>query len=96
MATSSDCNASSRWTYVEIEVIDAERHLRPTHICGTEIRFAAPPRLTSEQITIITRNGDRETTRMARVLPHHADAQQVPIELIDVSNESKVSSKLTA
>lgn len=82
MNLDSNSVSASRWTYVEVEVIDAGRRLRPTHVCATEIRFAEPPCLTSEQITITTRNGNRETTHHARVLAHHPDAQHIPIELV--------------
>ena len=78
----SNSTTTPRWTYVEIEVRDGTRRLRPTHVCSTEIRFPQPPRLTSEHITITTRNGDREITHHARVLDHHPDALHIPIELL--------------
>ncbi len=88
----SDC--AEQWTYVEIEVIDADRRLQPTHLCSTEIRFSKPPRFVAEVITITTRNGDRKTMRQARVLAHHPEAQHIPIQLI--GDEQKASTRLTA
>lgn len=96
MGDNSSSVPASRWTYVELEIIDADRRLRPTHVCATEIRFSEPPRLASRQITITTRNGDRETTHHARVLAHEADAEHIPIELIQTAVTSKTSTKLTA
>lgn len=75
------------WTYVRLTVIDADRHLRPTQICGTELTFAAPPRLTSSQVTIITRNGDWQMSHLADVLPHDINARHIPIKLVDTVAE---------
>ena len=86
----------SRWTYAEIEVADAERQLRPTHVCGTSLRFNEPPHLTSEVIAITVRNGERSTTRQARVLAHHPDALHIPIELIVADEASSTAVRRTA
>lgn len=96
MTVTPDSTTPARWTYVQILVIDGDRRLRPTHVCGTEIRFNEPPRLTSGQITIITRNGDRQTTRRARVLAHQEDARVIPIELTDAMTDEKAATRLTA
>ena len=87
---------STTWTYVQLIVIDGERQLRPTHLCSTEITFAEAPQLKSNRITIITRNGDRETIRSARVLTHAKAARTIPIELHEANDIQKAPTKLTA
>lgn len=86
---------TSSWPYLDIAVREGARELKPTHVCATEMIFTDAPRFTSDQVTLITRSGQRETTRLARVLPHEQDATQIPIRLLAVSDE-KAPSKLTA
>jgi hypothetical protein len=87
-------STSTGWTYTEIVVYDGDRILKPTHLCSDEITFRDPPALMSAEINIRITNGDRQTTRTARVLPHESGATRVPIQLIQT--EQKTSAKLTA
>ena len=92
-----DTQPSSRqsgWTYTEVVVYDGDRALKPTHVSGEEIAFRQAPRLRSAEITICIKNGDRRTTRTARVLPHEPGSTRIPIQLI--STEQKAPAKLTA
>jgi len=82
------------WTYAEIFVYDGDRTLRPTHVCHNELMFRDAPHLVSAEIRVCVNNGDRQTTRIARVLPHDPQATHIPIQLIQ--NERKSPAKLTA
>jgi hypothetical protein len=94
METSKSSSNSSTWTYAEIFVHDGDRTLKPTHICSNEITFREPPELRSAEICIFVKNGDRQTTRIARVLPHEPGSARIPIELI--SPHAEQAAKLTA
>ncbi len=74
--------ARQGWVYASLIVIDGERRLKPSHTGPDCVRFRTPPRLTSERIEIILTNGDEEQRHYAIVLPHDADATQIPIELL--------------
>jgi hypothetical protein len=87
-------SSKSGWTYTEIVVHDQDRVLNPTHVCGSEITFREAPRLLSSEISICIENGDRRTTRSARVLPHEPNSTRIPIELIVA--EKQAPAKLTA
>jgi hypothetical protein len=87
---------TAQWTYTELMVIDADREIRPTHVCGTYIRFKEPPELTSEQITVVIRNGDRETRHAASVLAHDRGAREIPIQLIQTASRADGADKLPA
>jgi hypothetical protein len=85
---------ASAWTYAELFVYDGNRVLKPTHVCADEITFRDAPRLLSEEIRVCVKNGDRQTTRAARVLPHESHATRIPIQLIQT--EQQAPAKLTA
>jgi hypothetical protein len=70
------------WVYVSLTVIDGQRQLKPSHVSFDHVRFAAPPRLVSNQIEIVIANGDDEQRHTAIVLPHDADATLIPIQVI--------------
>lgn len=82
------------WTYAEIVVSDGQRTFKPTHVCSTEIIFRDPPELRSAQISVCVINGDRQTTRLARILPHEPGSTRIPIELIQT--EQTTPAKLIA
>ena len=93
----SEFKASSKtdaWTYAEIVVHDGDRVLKPTHVCSDEITFRDSPELVSTEIRISIKNGDRQTTRTARVLLHKSGSTRIPIQLINA--EEKAPAKLTA
>ena len=85
---------TAAWTYVEMIVQDGDRAIKPTHVCGDELTFAVPPGIVSPEIKIFIKNGDRQTTHIARVLPHESDSKRIPIQLINT--EQKAPAKLTA
>jgi hypothetical protein len=75
-------------TYAEIIVHDGDRVLKPTHVCSDEITFRDTPALASAEITISIRNGDRQTTRTARVLPHGPESTRIPIQLLAIEQKA--------
>jgi hypothetical protein len=85
---------AAQWNYVEIQVIDGERALRPTHIAFDQIIFARPPQLSSRQVEIIITNNGESHSSQALILPHDLSATRIPIELI--TTEQKAHIKLTA
>jgi hypothetical protein len=70
------------WTYVKLTVVDGTRQIKPCSVSFDEINFNNPPHLISSQVEIILVNGDEEDRHIAEVLPHDADATQIPIRLI--------------
>ncbi len=82
------------WTYAELFVYDGDRVLKPTHVCADEITFRDAPYLVSAQIRVCVKNGDRQTTRTARVLPHDPQSTRIPIQLIQ--SDQQAPAKLTA
>ena len=74
--------AGPQWVYATLMVIDGQRSIKPSQVAGDVLEFAAPPRLTSEQVEIILRNGDEEQRHFAVVLPHDPAATQIPIRLL--------------
>jgi hypothetical protein len=94
METLRSSSSSSAWTYAEIFVHDGDRTLKPTHICSNEIIFRDPPERLSAEIRVCVKNGDRQTMRIARVLPHEPGSARVPIELI--SPQEEAATKLIA
>ncbi|HWE95935.1 MAG TPA: hypothetical protein VG269_18375 [Tepidisphaeraceae bacterium] len=82
------------WVYASLTVWDGQRKLKPTHVGYDRLRFAEPPRLTSEQVELVIVNGDEESRQMAIVLPHDPDATRIPIRLVAGSlREGNVSGK---
>ena len=47
-----------------------------------EISFDQPPHIVDEQIEILLTNGDEHQRHLAEVLPHDANATEIPIRLI--------------
>jgi len=79
---------SKKWNYVEVEVRDDKRSLRPTHVCSTDLIFKTPPAIASKHIEIIVTNNGQPHSRWAVVLPHDPDATQIPIQLIDAEESA--------
>ena len=52
------------------------------------------PELLSAEISICIKNGDRQTLRTARVLPHESRSTRIPIQLVNA--EQKTPAKLIA
>jgi hypothetical protein len=73
---------NQRWVYAELIVCDGPRQLKPSEVSFDLLRFAEPPHLTNTQVEIILTNGDQEQRRLAMILPHDADATQIPIRLL--------------
>jgi hypothetical protein len=69
------------WTYATLTVLDGSRQLKPCEVAFDRMHFAAPPRLTSNQVEIVLVNGDEEQRHFATVLPHDANATRIPIRL---------------
>jgi hypothetical protein len=69
------------WTYASLLVLDGPRQLRPSQVGPNRIDFQSPPHLASSQIEIILTNGTEEQRHWATVLPHDAEATQIPIRL---------------
>jgi hypothetical protein len=86
--------SATQWNYVEIQVIDGQRVLRPTHIAFDRLIFAEPPNLISQQVEIIITNNGQSHSSQALILPHELSATYIPIELINT--EQKAPAKLTA
>jgi hypothetical protein len=72
----------SGWVYASLTVWDGQRKLKPTHVAFDRLRFAEPPRLTSDQVEIVLVNGDETQRQKAIVLPHDPDATRIPIRLV--------------
>jgi hypothetical protein len=83
-----------KWNYVEIEVRDGKRSLRPTHVCSVELIFKEPPALASGRIEIIITNNGKAHSSQALVLSHDIGSTRIPIQLIDA--EQSAPAKLTA
>jgi hypothetical protein len=78
--------ATQRWTYASLTVLDGTRPLKPSHVGPDRLQFTEPPRLTSETVEVILRNGDEEQRHTAIVLPHDAAAMRIPINLLPPHN----------
>ncbi len=78
----SGISRANDYVYAELLVLDGDRRLRPTHACATRLNFYEPPRLVSETIEIVLTNGDEQDRHLATVLPHDADASEIPIQLL--------------
>ena len=70
------------WTYATLTVMDGVRQLRPREVGGDQIYFTDPPHLVSEQVEVIITVGDEEQRQMVTVLPHDAEATQIPIQFV--------------
>jgi hypothetical protein len=84
---------AAQWNYVDVQVLDGERVLHPTHISFNHLNFTEPPNLSAEFIQIILTNNGQSHASQARVLPHDRASARIPIQLID---EQNASTKLTA
>jgi hypothetical protein len=93
ISTSGESPAS-QWNYVKLEVLDADRVLRPTHCSFDFLIFKDPPKVTSDIIQVIVTNRGIPHSRYARVLPHDETATRIPIELI--VEEEETTPKLTS
>lgn len=82
------------WNYVDVQVKDGQRILRPTHVAFDRVIFAERPNLTADRIEIVTMNNGQSHSRQALVLPHEPSATYIPIQLI--SEEQKSPAKLIA
>jgi hypothetical protein len=76
--------SNGKWIYVSLAVFDNGRKIKPTQVSFDHVRFAQPPRLTSNKIEIVLVNGDEEQRSWALVLPHEPDATRIPIQLVGV------------
>lgn len=72
---------ANSWVYASLTVIDGERKLKPAQVGPNFVLFRQPPHLTSAEIEIILTNGEGLQQHMATVLPHDADATEIPIRL---------------
>jgi hypothetical protein len=70
------------WTYASLTVLDGQRRLRPCEVSFDRLIFHDPPRLTSSHVEIILANGDDKQLHTAAVLPHEAEATEIPIQLL--------------
>jgi hypothetical protein len=86
--------SGTRWNYVEVEVLDGQRSLRPTHTCFDYLIFAEPPLLVSQEIEIIVTNNGLPISSKAKVLPHDPAATRIPIQ--SIQTELEVAAKRTA
>jgi hypothetical protein len=92
---SDPTEASQRqWNYVDVQITDGQRVLRPTHIAFDRLIFAEPPNLTSHEIEIVVTNNGQPHTSRAVVLAHEPCSTRIPIRLIQT--EQKAPTKLTA
>jgi hypothetical protein len=87
---------AARWNYVEVEVLDGERILHPTHVAFDRLIFVEPPKLLSEFVRIVITNNGQPHSSQARVLAHQADARHIPIELVPSASAAEDSTRLTA
>lgn len=72
----------SNWVYAALTVIDGSRSIKPAQVAFDVIEFDQAPRLGSEKVEIILRNGDEEQRHFAIVLPHDPAATRIPIRLL--------------
>jgi hypothetical protein len=84
MLTSTDQPRANgqKWVYTTLRIVDGDRQIKPSHVCGDYIRFPEPPRLGSSQIEIIITNGADVHRGIANVLPHSKDETKIPIQLV--------------
>jgi hypothetical protein len=80
--------SARQWNYVDVEVKDGQRLLRPTHVAFDRLIFAEPPNLTSQQIEIIITNNGQSHSSHALVLPHELLATYIPIQLINAEQKA--------
>jgi hypothetical protein len=85
---------SERWNYVDVQVKDGQRVLRPTHVAFDRLIFAQPPNLSSRSVEIIVTNNGQSHSSRVQILPHDASATRIPIQIIDA--EQKSPAKLIA
>ena len=76
--------ATPRGVYAELTVFDGQRQLRPTEVGPNDVSFDQPPHIVHQQIEILLTNGDEHQRHLAEVLPHDADATDIPIRLIQL------------
>jgi len=74
--------APPRWVYAELTVFDGQRQLRPTEVGPDEVSFDQPPHIAEGQIEILLTNRDEHQRHLAEVLPHDANATDIPIRLV--------------
>ncbi len=92
--SSSGGISATEWNYVDVQVLDGDRVLHPTHTSFDRLIFAEPPRISSEFLQIIVTNNGQSHSSRARVLAHESTSTDVPIQLIE--HEQKASTKLSA
>jgi hypothetical protein len=73
---------SSQWVYTTIRLHDGQRVLYPTHVSSDRIIFHAPPKLAATQVEVTIRSGDHEVRSWVEVLPHDANATEIPVRII--------------
>lgn len=66
------------WNYVDVQVLDGDRVLHPTHLSFDRLIFAEPPNLSSESVHIVITNNGQSHTSQAHVLPHDSTATPHP------------------
>lgn len=79
---------------MDVQVLDGDRVLHPTHVSFDRLIFAEPPKLSSEFVQIIITNNGQPHSSQARILPHESTSTRIPIQLIE--HEQKASTRLTA
>jgi hypothetical protein len=73
--------------YVTLRVLDGDRELKPAEVSFDMLSFWEPPHVQSERVEIVIANGDEIQRSLAEVLPHDADATEIPIRLLSVLQE---------
>jgi hypothetical protein len=77
-----------QWNYVDVQVMDGQRALRPTHVAFDRLIFAEPPNLSSQQIEIVVTNNGQSHMSRALVLPHESSSTRIPIRLIEIEQKA--------
>ena len=73
--------------YATLRVLDGDRELKPAEVSFDQISFWEPPHLQSERVEIVITNGDEKQRNLAQVLPHEAEAKEIPIRLLSLLQE---------
>lgn len=79
---------TAQWNYVEVQILDGQRVLHPTHVAFDRLIFAEPPNLLSQNIEIIITNNGQSHLSWALVLPHEPNSTFIPIQLVDTEQKS--------
>ena len=71
-----------KWVYATLRVHDGDRILKPCEVGFDRICFNEPPKLANTRVEVVIRNGDTGQRSTVIVLPHDANATEIPIQLI--------------